>query len=67
MKNIAHYLTVLAILVMAGICQAEDKPADAAKPADKARPDPDNRPACSLGLTAEVVFRRLDVDEDNIS
>jgi Ca2+-binding EF-hand superfamily protein len=30
------------------------------------RPAPPNCPACAVGLTAESVFNRLDVDEDNI-
>ncbi len=28
------------------------------------QPAPDNCPACAMGLTAEFVFKRLDVDED---
>lgn len=30
------------------------------------KPAPDNCPACAMGLTAEFVFNRLDVDEDKL-
>jgi len=38
---------------LAGVIRASD-----------VQPAPDNCPACAIGLTAELVFKRLDVDED---
>ena len=32
----------------------------------EAQPAPENCPACAMGLTAEFVFKRLDVDEDKL-
>lgn len=46
----------------------EEKPHDkavaAAIGAGDVRPAPENCPACAMGLTAEFVFKRLDVDKD---
>lgn len=38
----------------------------AALGAAEVQPAPENCPACAMGLTAEFVFKRLDVDEDRL-
>jgi hypothetical protein len=43
-----------------------DKAVAAALGAGDVQPAPDNCPACAMGLTAEFVFKRLDVDQDNL-
>ena len=43
-----------------------DKAVAAAIGAGNVQPDPENCPACALGLTAESVFNRLDLDEDKL-
>jgi len=43
-----------------------DKAVAAAIGAGDVRPAPKNCPACAMGLTAEFVFKRLDVNEDKL-
>ena len=44
----------------------KDKAVASALGVGDVKPAPDNCPACAMGLTAEFVFNRLDVDEDKL-
>ena len=46
--------------------QANDRAVAAVIGSGEAQPAPENCPACAMGLTAEFVFKRLDVDEDKL-
>lgn len=46
--------------------QTQEKAVAAAIGAGDVEAAPENCPACAMGLTAEFVFKRLDVDEDNL-
>ncbi len=46
--------------------QTTDQAVAAVIGSGEAQPAPENCPACAMGLTAEFVFKRLDVDEDKL-
>lgn len=78
MKQTTFLITAILSIVLARPVSvfgndSDKRPAGSVKPhktidanaaEGKVRPAPKNCPACAMGLTAEFVFRRLDVNED---
>lgn len=65
-------LSLVTVLAFVGSCtavpQGHERKRESSTPGDfsvgAVQPAPENCPACAMGLTAELVFKRLDVDED---
>jgi Ca2+-binding EF-hand superfamily protein len=63
---IPEYLRVWGQWARAGRKSAEQRIAARRAVEGKVQPAPENCPACAMGLTAEFVFNRLDVNEDKL-
>jgi len=63
---IPEYLRVWGQWARAGREPAEQRIAARRAVEGKVQPAPENCPACAMGLTAEFVFNRLDVNEDKL-
>ncbi|MCP4260592.1 MAG: hypothetical protein GY774_24150 [Planctomycetes bacterium] len=63
---IPEYLRVWGQWARAGRKSAEERIAAQRSVERKVQPAPENCPACAMGLTAEFVFKRLDMNEDKL-
>jgi len=63
---IPEYLRVWGQWARTGRKSAEQRIAARRSVEGKIQPAPENCPACAMGLTAEFVFNRLDVNEDEL-